>query len=363
MPLKLVKRSDSALWHVIGTVNGQRIRESTGTSSKKRAEEYRAKREHQAWQESIYGARSVVTFSHAVLAYMEAEPRGEGTKAYLRRLLEFFCDTRLIDINQEKLDEAYRTVLKKGIHSSQATKKRAVNTPVCAVMRFAAHRGWCDPPLFAPVKITTSSVKFLYPQEAVCLVEEAADHLKPVFIFLLGTGARVAEALELEWKDVDLYGRQATIWQKQQNKRRLELPPVVVQILEQLPHRKGLVFRSSHRRSKTGGYHDSGRTSGGQFKRGWAGACRRAGFTGRYRRWTPKGELSAKEQFVPNVTPHVMRHTWATWNYCLHRDPILLREMGGWKTLKMVEHYSKLMPAVYVEEIKSFMNGDFLTRN
>ncbi|MXV43504.1 tyrosine-type recombinase/integrase [Saccharibacter sp. 17.LH.SD] len=363
MPLKLIKRPDSTFWHIIGTVNGRRIRESTGTSSKKRAEEYRAKRESQAWQESIYGAKSVVTFSHAVLAYLEAEPRGEGTKAYLRRLLDFFHDTRLIDINQEKLDEAYKVILKKGIHSSQATKKRAVNTPVCAVMRFAAHRGWCDPPLFAPVKVQTQPVKFLYPKEAIRLIEEAADHLKPLFIFLLGTGARVSEALELEWKEVDLYGKQATIWQKQQNKRRLDLPPIVIKTLQQLPHREGRVFRSTYRRTKADGYHDNGRTSGGQFKRGWAGACRRAGFSGQYRKWSPKGELSPREQFVPDITPHIMRHTWATWNYCLYRDPILLREMGGWKTLKMVEHYSKLIPPVYADEIRSFLGGDFLTRN
>ncbi|MFT8956678.1 MAG: site-specific integrase, partial [Gluconobacter oxydans] len=83
MPLKLFKRGRSETYYVRGTVKGQSVYESSGTSDPQQAEEYRAKREAELWQESIYGKRAVVTFAHAVAAYVEAEPRSEATKAYL----------------------------------------------------------------------------------------------------------------------------------------------------------------------------------------------------------------------------------------------------------------------------------------
>lgn len=365
MSLKIIKRPDSAYWQLIGTINGRRIRESTGTTVRRRAEEYRAKRESEIWQASIYGEKSVITFSHAVAAYLEAEERHSATKAYLARLLEFFRNTKLLEINQARLDEAYRAVLIKGMASSPATKKRAVNTPVSAVMRFAAQRGWCELPAFAPVRMKEKSVPFLYPDEVIRLISSAAEHLKPLLIFLVGTGARSSEALELEWNDVDLKGRRAVLWQKQGNQRHIDLPPVVMKALSGLPHRSERVFVHYRNGTERRGlaYHDNSRTSGGQFKRGWAGACERAGLPGRYREWVPKGEVRERRQFVPEHTPHALRHTWASWHYCLHHDLLLLKEEGGWGTIRMVERYSKLVPDVYKDEIRQFLAGSFLSRN
>ncbi|GEB03631.1 hypothetical protein GRO01_12070 [Gluconobacter roseus NBRC 3990] len=96
----------------------------------------------------------------------------------------------------------------------------------------------------------------------------------------------MSEALDLEWKDVDLRGKQAVVWQKQGNERRLDLVPVVMEALEALPHRHGHVFRPVQIRRRFKGadperitgdrYHNNGRTSGGQIKSGWAAACRKA---------------------------------------------------------------------------------------
>ena len=68
MPLRLIKRPDSALWWIVGTVRGQRIRESTGTDSAEQAEEARAVREAAAFREAIHGApRGSTTFAAACL--------------------------------------------------------------------------------------------------------------------------------------------------------------------------------------------------------------------------------------------------------------------------------------------------------
>ncbi|MDF7674650.1 hypothetical protein PT277_04680 [Acetobacteraceae bacterium ESL0709] len=150
----------------------------------------------------LYGEREAITLLVEVAAYLEAETRHQATKNYLSRLLDFLKDMRVIDINQAKVD------------SSPATKKRAVNTPISALLRFAVQRGWCDVPVFASIKIKEKSVTFLYPGEIRMLIEMAAPHLEPLLVFLVGTGARASEAIELEWEQRDLRGRMVVLWQK-----------------------------------------------------------------------------------------------------------------------------------------------------
>ncbi|UMM63123.1 tyrosine-type recombinase/integrase [Aristophania vespae] len=360
MSLKLIKRPESPYWYVCGTVKGAFIRESTGTTSKKKAEEYKSNRENELWQESIYGPKSVITFSHALAAYLEAEERSETTKFYLSRLLDHFKNTKLINIGQIQIDEAYKKILRDGISASSATKIRGVLTPLRAVLEFASRRQWCDRPSFERPKVLKNKTVFLKPNEVIDLIQNASEHLRPLFIFLVSTGVRASEALELEWDKVDLKGHTATVWQKQGTERRVYLHPVIMNIFNEIQEKKGRVFRPN---GKASGYYDNGRTSGGQFKKGWAGACMRANLPGRYSEWIPRGQKTSRKRFVPLYTPHDLRHTWATWHYCLHRDLLLLKEEGGWETITMVTRYAKKMSNEYETEIRDFLAGKFLAQN
>lgn len=367
MSLKIVKRHKTKNLYIRGTIRGTSVCESTGTSEPKRAEEYRAKREAELWTESIYGKKATVTFAHAVAAYLEAQERSETTKFHLRRLLDHFGTRRLMEIAQPQLDEAYRKILRDGVDASPATKMRGVLTPLRAVLEFAAIRQWCDRPAFETPRIPKSKTTYLKPAEVSRLINAAAPHLKPLIIFLVGTGVRMSEALDLEWKDVDLRGHQAVVWQKQGNERRLDLVPVVLEALKALPHRVGHVFRpvQIRRRVKNGDpervigarYHNNGRTSGGQIKSGWAAACRKAGLPGEYRVWIPQGKTTARRTFVPQVTPHDLRHTWASWHYCLHRDLLRLKDEGGWSTVNIVTRYVKKVSSAYEESIRCYFSS------
>jgi integrase len=57
-------------------------------------------------------------------------------------------------------------------------------------------------------------------------------------------------------------------------------------------------------------------------------------------------------------TPHVLRHTWATWHYALNKDLLALKVEGGWANVAMVERYAKLMPAGYEAEIRRFLDDE-----
>lgn len=364
MPLKVVTRPGRKTLYIRGTVRGQSLFECTGTSDPDQAEAFRAKREAELWTESVYGKRATVTFAHAVTAYMEAEPRTETTRTHLRRLLLHFGTTKLENIGQHELDNAYKAILTKGTQATGATKLRAVLTPLRAVLEFAAIRGWCSKPAFQRPKVQQVRMQFLRPAEATALVEAAALHIQPLLIFLIGTGARMSEALELDWKDVDIVGKRAVVWQKQDDERHIDLPPVVLRALEGIKGRVGRVFRPVRCKSAYGSksskqigatYYDTGRTGGGQIKTAWATACKNAGLPGHYRVWIPKGKDKEKTKFVPDLTPHCLRHTFATWHYCLHKDLLRLKDDGGWRTITMVTRYAKKMPDAYRDEIKEWL--------
>ncbi|OUJ13849.1 tyrosine recombinase XerC [Acetobacter okinawensis] len=355
MPLKLVTFSHTKNFFVRGTVGGKRVLESTGTTNRKLAEEYRRKREAEFWQEQLYGTRSVITFADAATAYIKEAPRSPATSRYVDRLVEYFGDTKLSAINNASLRAAYAGILRDGEAASPATKKRTVRTPLQAILEFGAIQGWCDRPAFAAISVPTSITRFLLPEQATDLVEHAAPHLQPLFVFLIGTGCRLSEALDLQWKDVDLYGCRAVVWQKQGRQRYVDLCPAVVKWLARIADTDGHVFRPAIKTRKGtilgDRYHDSGRQYGGQIKNGWAGACSRAGLPGRIREWVPAGAKKTRTVFVPEFTPHDLRHTWASWHYCVYRDLLRLKSDGDWSNINTVTIYAKLMPPVYREEI------------
>jgi len=132
----------------------------------------------------------------------------------------------------------------------------------------------------------------------------------------------MAEAVYLDWRDVDLTGARAIFWKTKSGKRRVAaLPLRVVAALAALSHRSGSVFISDKGRP----YADRRGSYGGQIKKGWIGAIRRAGLD-------------------PELTPHDLRHTWASWHYALNRDLLALKEAGGWSSVVLVERYAHLLP-------------------
>ena len=66
-----------------------------------------------------------------------------------------------------------------------------------------------------------------------------------------------------------------------------------------------------------------------------------------------KGTLLGK----PTISPHDLRHTWASWLYAASKDLLLLKAEGGWATLTMVERYAHLMPPELVPEIAKVWGG------
>jgi integrase len=61
-----------------------------------------------------------------------------------------------------------------------------------------------------------------------------------------------------------------------------------------------------------------------------------------------------KRAKLSGITPHDLRHSWASWHYALHRDLLALKIEGGWSSVALVERYAHLMPTGLEAEIRAF---------
>jgi len=413
MSLTIFRRRPGGTCYIRGTVGANpkiRVYEATGTADAKLAKLYRAKREAQLYEASLYGPRAVVSFEQAALSYLEFEERSDRTKFDIARVVDHFDRfgvSLLRHINQDAADAAVAGIV--GKDAAPATKRRAVYAPLTAILNHAHARGWCDRPGFQMPALPRGKTRWLTPAEALRLVDAAAPHLRPLLLFILCTGARLSEALYLDWADVDLPAAKAVFRDtKNGTDRAAALPEAAVLLLANLPteccggvesrhatsrvvdgdrslemgakvgltpaqsagkqapgcvrndrpsvrkdgigaagrrhnshdagsqagvasgpqQRTGAVFRTDDGSP----YADTGRQFGGQIKTGFRGARVRAQ--------------------LREVTPHTLRHTWATWFWSVSKDLMLLKHEGGWQSVEMLERYTHLMQSHLVPEIR-----------
>jgi integrase len=217
--------------------------------------------------------------------------------------------------------------------AAASTLNRQVYTPISAVLKHGAARWLCEfRQVERPIQ-PKGRVRWITPAEADRLITASAAHLRPLLIFLLYTGARLSEALYLDWRQVELSRSHVDfIATKNGDARGVPLHPRVISALANLPHRDDAVFR------RPDGYaYARKQDGGGQIKTGFKGACRRAG--------------------IADFSPHDCRHTWATWHYAANRDLPALMKLGGWKSEKMVLRYAHVNVAHLAQTIDALPWG------
>lgn len=350
MPLKLVRRPKSPNWIMRGTVRGQGIEETTGTSNKAAAEAIRVQREAELLNESVYGKKATVTFAVAALDYLE---HGDGESRFLKKLVDHFGTTLLQKIDQHAIDLVAKKLYPK---AGPATHNRQVYTPMAAILRHAARKGWCATPTLERPKQPKGKLRWLKPAEAEKLVDACVPHLRPLVVFMISTGARAGEAVWLDWSNVDLEKRQVTFPKtKNGEPRSVPLHARVIEELRKSNRRKGAVFLT-HKGvpyERPDPDNDADTSAGTRIGSAFNSACKRAGLG-----WTIPGKgKDAEPIFKTDVTPHVCRHTWATWHYQANRDLTKLQELGGWKTLAMVMRYAHTNVETHADSIDALPWG------
>ena len=329
--LKKFKRGRA--WYVRGTVRGVHVYETTGTADKAKAEEYRARREAEVYDRSIGGERGHHTFGEAVLIYLQARQPGASYRySTIRPLVDHFEKWPIERITQSAIDDYIKDHHQK---AAPATIIRSVVTPMTAVLRTAAKRGWCAVPSFERPKVTTPKTRWLTEEEATRLIEASAPHLKPLIIFFLNTGARLSEALRLDWSDVDLKARKAAFHEtKNGTSRGVPLNDDAWMALANLPHRKGRVFLTQKGRP----YRDSNGMGGSPIRTALKAAARRAEID------NFKGA-------------HALRHTFASRLVMAGVNLRTVAELMGHKSITMTMRYAHLSPDHLKSAVDVISNG------
>ena len=101
MPIRVYDRPGRDALYLRGTIRGQHVFESTGTSDPAVAEEIRIKREAEILHRSVHGAEATARFAEAAMRYMEAG----GERRYLGPLIQYFGKMKLVAINQDSIEQ------------------------------------------------------------------------------------------------------------------------------------------------------------------------------------------------------------------------------------------------------------------
>ena len=354
MPFKLVppRRGKSPNYRIRGTITAgdksKYIDETTGVAIRELADAIRIKREEAILQELVFGARASRTFAEAAVTYIETKKPGSRQRdaliGYQRRdgtvglnLVDEIGGILCSTIDQNTLDEIAR---RRFAGVKPGTLVRSLIGPVTAVLNFAAKRKWCDRPQFERPEFDDEREVWIEPDAAARLLA-AAYHLRPLLLFLLLTGARLSEALRLEWEDVDLSERWMVLRRTKQKKKGADQPgesrgvPIYPQVLIALVNlptgangtRRGRVFLTPRGRPYAIPRHQGG----GQVKTAWGNLRRRAGFT--------------------DLRVHDLRHTFATWLRRTGCDERLQDEIMGHRSTKMGRRYAHVVRPELIEAI------------
>lgn len=312
MPLKLHPpgKRGFTTYFARGTVAGRRVEESLGTRDRKVA--IRKLAERQIELEDTAGKPAQTTFAAAAVAYLN--DGGEGR--YLPPILKWFGPDTLVDDVSIQDVAAAAQALKPNV--SAQTRHRCVVTPIRAILEHYRRGGPRQK------HNDNARTRWLTPQEADALVAAAAPQTRRIILTLLGTGCRTSELVKLQVSDIRAASAQVWIADPKNERPRwsaVERSRALPALLEGLPT-EGAAFRTQHGQA----FKIRPNNSGGQFAVAFNRAREAAGL----------GE---------DVTPHALRHTWATWFYAAHKDLPALMANGGWVSVTMAMRYTKLAPA------------------
>lgn len=297
MPLTLYRRPGGKIWHYRGTVAGRRLRGSTGTAKKAAAERFISDLEDKQWKGHFDGPGAVLTFADAAILYRQAQK----PHRFLEKIEYYWKETLVAEIKAGHVHKAAIALYPK---ASAATRNRQVIAPTQAIINFAAAMELCP---YLKVKRFPVASKKKTPATwgwVKDFMAHANPHLGALCCFMFLTGARVGEAIDVLWKDVDLTAATVLIRETKIGSERIaHMPPALVAAIANIQSNRNpeeKVFKYSSRDTA---------------KPQWTKVLNRGAMKNR-----------------PPLSFHSCRHGFAT--SLLHKgvDPITVAKLGGWKS-------------------------------
>lgn len=320
--MSLYKLKDSDVWWANVSVNGERLRFSTGEYDKSAAQ-----RVHDRRKASQHDAPKLrgKTWGQAVLRWAEAQMRSESDLQSLAKFGGAYKDRLLSNVTSDSIDKALRSFVKtEGTYNRYLTRVLAVLNLSEVSLKMAKKRD-----KNAKVRMWLTHVQW------ASLLAELKPHQKPMVEFALYTGLRQSNVLQLQWGHVDL--ARGMVWvdaadAKGDKNIGVPLNKEALRVLKAIQGANPFwvfTFRGQ---------------PVAEIKTAFQAACVRAGV----------GRISTEGLYV-GFTWHGLRHTWATW-HAQNGTPLeILQALGGWTDPRMLkENYAHHVPGLkarYVDNL------------
>lgn len=203
----LLKRGN--VWYIEKQIFGQRIRESTGTDSREKAEIYLSRKIEELRQASIYGVRPKRLFLEAANKFLRENQQKASLRQdviFLKSLFPYIGEMTIDSLHMGSLTPYIEARKKDGV------KMRTINHGLKVVRRILnlAAMEWVDEYGLTWL-LTAPKIKLLsepdarkpYPlswEEQAVLFHVLPLHLRRMSLFAVNTGCRDAEICSLKWE-------------------------------------------------------------------------------------------------------------------------------------------------------------------
>lgn len=206
-------RRGKTWWVRITSPSGERIRKSTGTEEKLKAQQFHDQLKTELWRVHKLGEKPRRSWKEAVLRYSQETSHKASHSEDLwhfkwldSHLGELFLD----EVTKDVLEQLIKERLADGVSNARCNRMLAL---VRGVLRKAwIEWEWIDRvPKFRMLKEPKRRVRWITREQEDRLVAELPEHLGDVVRFSMATGLRKSNVTELEWDQVDLKRRVAWI--------------------------------------------------------------------------------------------------------------------------------------------------------
>ena len=341
--LSVRRRGKNGIYHIRGTVSlGDKqivVKEfSSGTSDRNAASHLMAEYETKLRHQLMFGPAALIaqgTIADAFESYLsKAKPPGPSDILRIGKLNGLIGDFSLREPKQawEHFRRAYLT-------SHDPAGQDRYRTVFQAAIN--VHHELHDlPPLrIKAIPFNNERVRFLSKEDRDRLIAAYAPHVQPIITLLAFHGPRIQTALQLQWGVDGVDMKEGSIrlnHSKNAVTQSVPMHPRVMDLLLPLWKERGQPLKGHVFLNRSGRPYQETRqaeTPGGNpIRSQHATACKRAE--------------------MEDFTVHDWRHHWASHCVMAGIDLITIMNMGGWKSLRMVQRYS----SVSIEHMREAVN-------
>lgn len=298
----LYKRSSKpgAHWWVRFEIKGTEVRQSSGTNSRDRAEAFERELRNAIWDEENLGIESH-TWEEACERWCKEKHHKRSLARDKQAIARLAFSGEIGGVGNELSNAVlpgrelavYRSILNACVRWGWLDKAPKVEMP---------HEEKHDP-------------RWITEDQLEKLCKELPPHAAALARFGARTGLRQRNIFRLKWADINVRQKRLFVAAAEAKAAKSIGIPLNADAMEILRKQQGkhAVFAFTDHK---------GRAPVSSIKTAWLKAVKRAG--------------------LPGFRFHDLRHTWAAWHVMAGTPPMILKELGGWASLAMVERYGHI---------------------